>query len=218
MTGLTRVSIVVLSLVAVSCSAPDAPVPDGLHFSVQTDTRVEGSLSHDGAWIEFSSIAVEAEHPDIVVTGAGGVVLRSSDGRFVLLGAADLTGLDEAGVPSIEPAVAAFLRSAEAELIALLFRHIDTATAELGPALAALYTASSALETGISGEPLLTEPPDEARACWNRCCGTDCDCNHHNPCSWWDPTCNWCARHDACIHYWRDHRGWANAAATAWCS
>ncbi len=217
--SLRILSIAVTSMIAMSCSSSsDAPVPQGLTFSVQTDTHVEGSFAQGADWIRFTSTAHDVEHSDIEISGATGIVMRSSDRRFVQLGTVELLNLDEAGVAAAEPAMAVFFASTEAELASMMFRRIDTGTADLGPALGALYAASSALETGISGQPLTVEPPKEARACWNKCCGTDCDCYHYNPCSWWDPTCNYCANHDACIHYYRDHLGWSNVAATAWCT
>jgi hypothetical protein len=209
----------VFLLTGVGCaSPPSSPVPEGLRLTVESESRVDGSFAHGGDWIRFSATVLDGDHSEVVVESAGGVVVRSVDHRFVQLGGADLSRLDEAGIAAAEPLVADFLSSPEAELVAGLFRHIDTPTAELSPALGALYATSSSLETGVSGEPLSAEPPPEARACWNKCCGTDCDCYHYNPCPWWDPTCNYCARHDACIHYYRDHRGWSNAAATAWCT
>lgn len=220
MMTLGTVSIAALGLAIAGCSSTEAPVPQGLEFSVETETRVEGSFAQGADWIRFTSTvnALDHDHRDVVVSGARGVVLRWSDGRVMQLGSAELAHLDEAGVEAVEPEVAAFLASAEAELISLVFRNIETPTADLSPAMSSLYATSSALETGVSGQPLAVEPAPEARACWNKCCGTDCDCYHYNPCSWWDPTCNYCANHDACIHYWRDHRGWSNWAATAYCT
>jgi hypothetical protein len=219
MTTLRRLSVVVLAIVAINCS-PSSSVPDGLSFSIQTDTRVEGSFAQGGDSITFVATvnAADREHSDVTIRAAGGIVLHAADGRVVRLGSVELAHLDEAGVAAVEPEVEAFLASAQAELISQVFRNIDTPTAELSAPMSALYATSSALETGVSGTPLTAEPPPEARACWNKCCGTDCDCYHYNPCSWWDPTCNYCAHHDACIHYYRDHLGWSNALATAWCT
>ena len=218
----TLPSLAVLALaIAASCSPSQSSMPQGLSFSVQTESRVEGSFADGADWIRFTSTVDDSgTHSDIIVTNQAGVVLKALDGRLVRLGSLDLAALDifdEDDRLIAEPVAKAFYESTDADLIALVFRHIDTPTAELSEPLGALYVLSSAVESGVSGKQLATEGIEEAKACFATCCGTDCDCNSGNRCAWYDYWCNKCQRHDQCINYYQYQLGWSSWLAHLTC-
>ena len=217
MTAIRTILVTSVIVCATGCADDAARVPQGLNLSEHTDVRVDGSYADGSDWIRFTAWIDEGGNSEVIIKGADGVLFRTINTEFVRFGPIDIQGGNDVWLRTMGPALEEVLASAEAELTARLFRDIVEPEGGAGEALAALSAVSNSVEVGIYGEAGPEEPTD-VRACWNKCCGTDCDCYHYNPCSWWDPTCNYCANHDACIHYYRDHLGWSNAVATVWCT
>ena len=76
----SRSSVILVLALMAGCTADNtAPVPEGLTLTVQSDRQVEGTFAQGGDWIKFRATVAQAGHPEVVVSGKDGVVLRSID-------------------------------------------------------------------------------------------------------------------------------------------